>query len=68
MNIDRAIDVLTSTREQAESMAALYRNTVIPRASAELVSAQNQLDEYEAKIVEIDALLAMAEPSKEQAA
>jgi len=68
MNIDRAIDVLTCAREQAERMVAMYRDEVIPKASAALASAQDQLDEHKAKIVEIDALLAMADSNKNQAA
>ena len=62
MKIDRAIDVLTDARKQAEDMIAMYRDQVIPKASAYLVSSQNQLAEYEAKIAEIDGLLAIAQP------
>ena len=60
MKIDRAIDVLTAAREQAEEMVSMYRDRVVPQATAEQISAQNQLHEYEAKIVEIDKLLYIA--------
>ena len=59
MNIDRAINILTAARKQADEMISMYRDLVIPKATSELVSAQNQLNEYETKIVEIDELLTL---------
>lgn len=58
MKYDRVAELLLASREQSEQMVTMYRESVIPKAVAEMNSHETQLREHMARIVEIDALMA----------
>lgn len=58
MKFDRVAELLLASREQSEQMVTMYRDSVIPKAAAEMKSYEAQLRDHMARIVEIDALMA----------